>query len=171
MTRHIEIDFTLNKPGPSILPWMTQQPVDSYAEGSIENYLEYLDGPERIEFFNRLSELMMDNGKVHITIPYHSHPRSFADWALKWPPISEHSFLFLSKTWREQRPYTQNLGYTCDFEMYSYEYEMVDDWTTRHDAARTFGAQHYLGVITRLFVTLAKPSQAVPDQENEKSIS
>lgn len=137
----------------------TPMPEHIDADVVIEHFLEYLDGSERILFFNRLSDVTEPGPKIHITVPYYSHPQAFANWALMWPPISEHSFLFLSAPWRAERPYTQNLGYTCDFDTYSYEYTMVDDWLTRHDDARTFGVRHNLGVVTTLDVTLQKVSR------------
>lgn len=135
-------------------------PSDSVDAAHIENFLEYLDGSARITFMNQLSRVLKPGAKVHITVPYYSHPQAWANWALQWPPMSEHSFLFCSQTWRDQHPGTESLGYACDLETLSYEYDMVDDWTTRHDDARAFAIQHYLGVVPRLHITLIQPQRA-----------
>lgn len=131
----------------------------SISEATLDTFLEYLPGSQRIEFFNWLDKVLVPEAKVHISVPYHSHPQAWSSWALQWPPMSEHSFLFLSKPWRDERPFYQTMGYTCDLDTVSYEYTMVDDWLTRHDNTRTFGIQHYFGVVTQLHITLIKSNQ------------
>lgn len=138
-----------------------QTPPRSVDIVTIERFLEYLPGQQRIVFFNHLDKLLSPGAKVHVAVPYYSHPQAMADWGLCWPPLSEHSWLFLDRAWREMdgHEYTADLGYTSDLVLHQYEYEMVDSWTTRHDNARAFGVQHYLGVVTRVIVTLIKPDE------------
>lgn len=124
----------------------------------VENFLEYLDGPDRIHFFNWLSEALAPDMKAHVVVPFWSHLQAVSNWQLRWPPMAESSFYFLEKKWREQpgHEYTLDLSYTCDFDVYSFEYDVVDDFLNKHDQARVFGIQHYLGVVTKLYVTLVQ---------------
>jgi hypothetical protein len=111
---------------------------------------------ERIDFFNRVDKSLTPDGKIHITVPYYSHPQAFADWRIQWPPFSEHSFLFLDAEWRAARAWTAGLGYESDLKLINYEYDMVTDLTTRSDDFQSFSVEHYLGIVSRLFVTLGK---------------
>lgn len=138
-------------------PHVRPQP-GSIGEATIENFLEYLEAPERIEFFNELSDAMAVDSKVHITVPYYSHSQALSNWCIKPPGFTEHSFLFLSKHWRAERPQYYTAPYQCNFALVNFEYDMVSDWTTRHDFVRSFGVAHYLGTVTRLYVTLIKLS-------------
>lgn len=124
-------------------------------------FLEFLTGPERVDVFNRLYSRLKPDAKVHIEVPYYSHPQGFSNPFLAWPPISEFSFLYLSKKWRDEKPDHATPEITCDLEISNYEYDMESGWSTRHDSARSFAMQHYLGVATKLVINLVKPSVEV----------
>lgn len=153
-----EIVAVFNKP----LQWLDNYSVTKVPEfrGAIkvEHFLEYLEGPDRIHFFNWLSTALVPGMKVHVVVPFWSHLQAISDWQLRWPPMAESSFYFLEKKWREQpgHEYSLELGYTSDFDVYSFEYDVVDDFLNKHDQARVFGIQHYLGVVTKLYVTLIR---------------
>ena len=125
----------------------------------VYRFLEFLNGRERIDFFNELDKSLEPGAKIHIQVPYYSHPQAFAHPLHQWPPFSEHSFLFFDASWRHAVASHTVDGLTCDLRMVNYEFDMVSDWSNRADSVRSFSIAHYLGVVTTLFVTLEKPRE------------
>lgn len=140
--------------------WNARQ--ETVSECFITRFLEFLSGPERIEIFNRLYVKLKPGAKIHLEVPYYSHPQAFSHPLLAWPPLSEFSFLYLSRKWRDEIPEHNVDGMTCDFEIVNYEYDMEAGWSTRHDGARSFALQHYLGIATKLVINLMKPDDQTP---------
>ncbi len=156
-TEQSEITLVYNDPRAFLDGVHRKIPPESVKEVFISRFLEYLDGPERVDFFNYLYKYLIPGAKVHVTVPYWTHPQAMANPMLKFPPISEHSFLFFSKKWREEQLDHEVKEINFDLEMVSYEYDMESDWSTRHDSARAFGLRHYLSVATKLHMNLVKP--------------
>lgn len=125
----------------------------------VTDYLEFITSHHRVAFFNAAYRVLVPEGKLYVTVPYYSHPRSFAHPQIQWPPFSEHSFLFLDKQWREAK-YEHNVPtLTCDFPgppSMTYSYGYNDDWSTRSKEFIDFAVEHYWGVVAELYVVLTK---------------
>lgn len=138
---------------------LSMVPAGSAHEIAVTQFLEFLRPEQRIEFFNQAYRILTDDGQLLVTVPYHSHPRAFANPRIQWPPFSEHSFLFLDKEWREGKPERNVPALTCDFPVppvatFSYGYD--DMWSTRSTETISFALEHYLGVCVELYVCLPK---------------
>jgi hypothetical protein len=129
----------------------------------VEHVLEYLTQDQRIDFFNQAYRILTDDGVLNVTVPYHSHPRGFAHPLIQWPPFSEHSFLFLDREWREEKPERAVPALACDFPVppvMTFAYGYDDQWSTRSSDTLAFAVEHYLGVVVELYVTLTKRTGA-----------
>lgn len=87
---------------------------------SVENIhcshtLEHLTAQERIHFYNEAYRVLKKTGKMVIITPHWNSTRAYGDPTHQWPPVSEFSFNYLNKQWRE---YTASHvpGLNCDFE-------------------------------------------------------
>lgn len=144
------------------MPWDQLQD-DMFTSASVDKVLEYLTGEERVAFMNQLWRVLQLGAQATVTVPYYSHPQALANPLLKWPPFSEHSFMFFDRLFRKTRE-LEALPITCDFAV-TYYYEMTNDWLARNDAMRVFGLRHYWGVCTEIVVTLTKRSVGYPTVE------
>lgn len=90
---------------------------DSVHEITCFSVLQFMTGPQRISIWNEWYRVLEPAGRVHVTVPHYSHIRSFAHPWSQWPPMSDLSFFFLSKLWREQGPSTFVEGLECDFDI------------------------------------------------------
>lgn len=91
--------------------------------------------------------------KVTIVCPYYSSMRSMQD-PFHIRPISEASFLYYNKDWRDANK-LDHYGIVSNFD-FSYGYQLVPEWANRSQEARDFAIKHYINVITDIFVTLTK---------------
>ena len=98
--------FNLGKMG---WPWED----GSVGEVYCSHFIEHLSGFERIDFFNELYRVLSDSGTAEIIAPYFSSPAAYGDPTHKWPPISEWTFLYLGRKWRNKN--SPHIGYKCDF--------------------------------------------------------
>lgn len=91
--------------------------------------------------------------KVTIICPYYSSMRAMQD-PMHIRPISEASFLYYNKDWRDANK-LDHYGIKSNFD-FSYGYQLSPEWATRSQEARDFAIRHYNNVITDIFVTLVK---------------
>lgn len=91
--------------------------------------------------------------KVTIVCPYYSSMRAMQD-PFHIRPISEASFLYYNKDWRDANK-LDHYGIVSNFD-FSYGYQVVPEWANRSQEARDFAIRHYNNVITDIFVTLVK---------------
>lgn len=94
-------------------PWPFED--ESIEEVYCCHFIEHLAGEERIPFFNELYRIMKKGAKATIVAPHWSHARAYGDPTHKFPPISEWTYYYVQKPWREQEG--SHVGYTCDFEI------------------------------------------------------
>jgi len=93
------------------------------------------------------------NGFAVITCPYYSSMRAWQD-PTHQRAISEASFLYLNKKWREENK-LDHYPVTCDFD-FSYGYILAPEWQTRSQESQAFAMKHYINVITDIQVQLIK---------------
>lgn len=93
---------------------------NSVDEVHSSHFLEHLTAGERVHFYNELYRVLKPGAKATIIVPHWCSNRSYGDPTHQWPPVSEMSFYYLSKEWREsQAPHTDKRwnpeGYDCNF--------------------------------------------------------
>jgi hypothetical protein len=69
--------------------------------------------------------------------------------------ISETSFLYFNKAWREVNKIDHCIGAECDFD-FQYGYVLAPYWANRNEEARAFAIQHYINVVSDIQVILTK---------------
>jgi len=132
-----------------------------------ERVLQFLTGAERVRAFNEFHRVLRPGGKVRIVVPYHSHPQAYAHPYVQWPPISEHSFLFLDQSWRSEKAERFVDGLTCDFEVgpFSYDYDLR--YKTRSEEWLANAVEWFHGIAVYLHVWLTKRGGS-PDDDSSR---
>ena len=143
-------------------PWPWED--NSISEAKGDHFLEHLDGPERMVFFNELyrvltpkitttlGEIVTLPGKASFSFPYYTSMRAIQDYSHKWPPLCEASFLYLNKEWREVNK-LDHYPITCDYN-YNYGHSWDIVWGQKNLETRTFALNHYNNVVYDLIVHL-----------------
>jgi hypothetical protein len=87
---------------------------DSVDEAHSSHFVEHLDWPQRVNFFNELYRIMKVGATATIVTPHWTNACFYGDPTHK-APLSEWYVNYLNKDWRAtEAPHT---GYTCDFTM------------------------------------------------------
>jgi SAM-dependent methyltransferase len=133
---------------------------NSVDEVHSSHFLEHLTGSERVFFFNELYRIMKPGAKATIITPHWASNRAYGDFTHQWPPVSEMSFFYLSKNWRDtQAPHTDSVwnteGYNCNFEA-TWGYGMRQDLIVRNMEYQQFAMQNYKEAIQDMHATLVK---------------
>lgn len=135
-------------------PWPFKD--NSVEEVHSSHFLEHVPGMDRPRFMEELYRILVPGGKASIITPYARSPRATQDFTHQWPPISEETYLYFNKQWREDNKLTH--GYydiEADFDC-TYGYSIDGIWNMKAEEARSFAARHYWNVIADLWVTLIK---------------
>jgi all-trans-retinol dehydrogenase (NAD+) len=94
--------------------------------------------------------------KTTVVCPYYMSVRATQDFTHKWPPISQNTFLYYNKGWREQNKLTHgHYDLKCDFD-FVYGFSINPGWAARHDEARGFAMNNYWNAIDDIHLTLTK---------------
>lgn len=141
-------------------PW-SFIPDNCVDEITISHYVEHVkDLPKFMDEIYRIVKSPYVNkegekvsSKVTIICPYYSSMRAMQD-PQHVRPISEASFLYYNKQWRDTNK-LDHYGIKSDFD-FSYGYQVVPEWANRSQESRDFAIRHYLNVITDIYVTLTK---------------
>lgn len=91
-------------------PWKT----GTVDEVWCSHMVEHLTAKERIHFINELYRVLKQGSKATIVTPYWSSSRAYGDLTHQWPPVVEHWYLYLDKTWRQGYA-PHNTEYRCNF--------------------------------------------------------
>jgi hypothetical protein len=92
-------------------------------------------------------------GFVKIVCPYYSSMRAWQD-PTHQRAISEASFLYLNKKWREDNK-LEHYPVSCDFD-FGYAYVITPEWQNRSAESQTFAIRHYNNVVSDIQVQLIK---------------
>lgn len=134
---------------------------NSVDEAMISHFIEHVkDLPSFMDEIHRIMKSPYVNkegekvtSKVTIVAPYYSSMRAMQD-PFHIRPISEASFLYYNKDWRDVNK-LDHYGIKSNFD-FSYGYQLSPEWATRSQEARDFAIRHYNNVITDIFVTMTK---------------
>lgn len=137
-----------------VYPW----PFDdgSVSEIHSSHFFEHIAGHDRPRFMEEVYRVLETGGKATFITPYYKSPRATQDFTHMWPPISEESYLYFNKNWREQNKLTH--GYydiKCDFD-FTFGYAIDPNWQLRSEESKVFALRHYWNTISDLYVTLIK---------------
>jgi len=133
----------------NIYPWPFED--NSVDEILCSHYVEHVE--ELMKFFNECYRIMKPEAKMMIFAPYYSSVRAMQDPTHK-NFISEMSFLYYNKKWREDNK-LDHYPITCDFD-YTYGYNFHPNWATRSEESRNFALIHYINVVTDIQVLMTK---------------
>lgn len=137
-------------------PWPFED--DAYGELRVSHFVEHIPmGSQReepfLQFFDECWRILAPGGTMTIVAPYYSSMRAWQDPTHR-RAISEASFLYLNKPWRQQNG-LDHYPVACDFD-FSYGYAMTPDWAMRSEETRAFAIRHYNNVVNDIHVTLTK---------------
>ena len=118
------------------------------------HFVEHLTGAERIKFMEEVYRLLIPGGKATFITPYYNSIRASQDPTHEWPPVSEATYLYFNKQWREMNK-LDHYGIKADFD-FTYGYAFSPEWNSRSQESRDFAAKHYTNVINDLQVVLVK---------------
>jgi hypothetical protein len=129
-----------------------------WADGSVEeahcsHFIEHLDGPERVKFYNELYRVMKAGASATVIVPHWASGRAYGDPTHKFPPVVEFSFYYLSKEWRATN--APHVGLECDFNV-TWGYTLSPQWVNRNTEAQAFAVNHYREVAQDLTATMVK---------------
>ncbi len=130
-------------------PWDITE--DSVDEIYCSHYIEHTS--DIIKFMNEIYRIMKKGSKATIIAPYYTSIRAWQDPTHK-NAISEMTFLYYNKGWREQNKLT-HYPIKADFD-FTYGYVMYPDFISRIEEYRTFAMRHYWNVISDIQITLTK---------------
>lgn len=119
------------------------------------HFVEHLDGIERIKFFNECYRILKPEGKMRLTHPYYKSVRAVQDPTHKWPPISENSYFYWDKKWRETNK-LDHYSINCDFEFNIYYIWQDPTIANKSEETRMFNIDKYWNVVADMMVDLKK---------------
>lgn len=143
-------------------PWPFKD--GSVGEVYSQQFLEHLDGPERMKFMNELYRVMAVGAKAEIICPYWSSVRAIQDPTHKWPPVAEASFAYFNENWRRLNGLT-HMPIECNFD-FPYGYNLQPEFAARTEELRIFAAQHYVNSVNDVIVILTKAERLPPMPKN-----
>jgi predicted SAM-dependent methyltransferase len=160
VTKVIGVDFA-DCEGVDVVHNLTEFPypfADESADAIFSShFLEHLDGFERMKFFDECYRILKPKGKIRCVHPYYKSVRAIQDPTHKFPPISENSYLYWNKGWREANKLTHGVyDLKSDFD-FTIGYTWQDEkWANKNEETRNFAINHYFNVIADLIVDLVK---------------
>lgn len=94
-------------------PWADNSAEEIHAGHVLEHLTNLNDKWERVHFFNEAYRVLIDQGKLTISIPHWASNRYYGDPTHK-EPFSEMGFYYLDRDWRSKEAPHVDL-YTCHF--------------------------------------------------------
>lgn len=134
----------------------------AWADGSVEEFkcaeiFQYVPAQSRLKFMEELYRVLSPSGKATILVSYYASAMAFADYELEWPPVSEQSFLFFNKKWRESNNILKPIK--CDFD-FNYGFAWAPDVASRSPEVQSEFVRFRLNVAQKLQVVLTKVKPA-----------
>ena len=119
------------------------------------HFQEHLDGEERIKFFNECHRILKPGGKMRHIHPYYKSVRAVQDPTHKWPPISENSYFYWDKNWREANK-LDHYPINCDFEFNIFYVWQDPTVANKNEETRFFMIDKYWNVVADMIVDMVK---------------
>jgi hypothetical protein len=131
-------------------------PADSIRQIDCIHVLQYVSGPRRVDVWNEWQRVLVPGGRVQVVVPHYSHVQSLAHPYSQWPPLSEFSFLFLNKAWRNASQSRAVEGLECDFEVQSAAIDVDAMYATRTQEWKDEAVRWFNNCAVQLTVWLVK---------------
>lgn len=119
------------------------------------HFVEHLDGIERMKFMDECYRMLKPGGKMRLLHPYYKSVRAVQDPTHKWPPISENSYLYWDKNWRELNK-LDHYPIKCNFEFSIYYLWQDQTVSNKNEETRVFMVDKYWNVVADMMVDLVK---------------
>jgi predicted SAM-dependent methyltransferase len=132
-----------------IYPWEIAD--NSVDEIMVSHYIEHVS--DLMKFVDELYRITKKGSKITVIAPYYTSVRAWQDPTHKHA-ISEMTFLYFNKGWREQNRLT-HYPIKADFD-FSYGYVMYPEFASRVEDYRAFAMKHYWNVISDIQVNLTR---------------
>lgn len=129
------------------LPWGDNSVDEIYCSHFVEHV------PDLIGFMNECYRILKPKGTMQIIAPYYSSMRAWQD-PTHVRAISEASFLYYNKAWRQQN-LLEHYPITADFD-FSYGYNVNNPWGQKNEETRAFAIAYYINAVSDIIVTLTK---------------
>ena len=157
-TQVIGVDFA-NCEGVDIIHDLTIFPYP-FEDNSIDvihssHFVEHLDGIERMKFMDECYRILKPGGKMRLLHPYYKSVRAVQDPTHKWPPISENSYFYWDKSWRELNK-LDHYPIKCDFEFGIYYTWQDPTIANKNEETRNFYIDKYWNIVADMVVDLKK---------------
>ena len=146
-----KVDVLADVKNPQKFPWPYKD--NSVKELACMGVFEYVPGKLRGKFMDEVYRILVPEGKAAFAVVYWNTARGIQDFRYEWPPISEQSFLYFNKAWREVNKL--DLGIVCDFD-FTYGYTPDPETAARNEESRSFYIKHYTNCIDALHLMLTK---------------
>lgn len=134
-------------------------------DGTIEEIhcshcIEHFNHVERCHVYNEIWRVLKVGAKATLIAPYWGSGRAYGDPTHQWPPISDFSFYYLLKSWRDQNaPHSDAkhwpLGYKCDFDV-TWGYSLHPSITPRNQEYQMHAITFFKEAIQDIVATLVK---------------
>lgn len=135
-----------------VTPWPFED--GSVDEVHCSHFFEHLTGAERVAFMEELYRIMRPGAKAALITPYWSSMDAVQDPTHQWPPISQGTYGYFNKGWRE-KVRIEHYGIHCDFDV-RFELILQKDWQQRPLKDQEFAVRHYLNVVRELVAVLTR---------------
>lgn len=132
-----------------VFPWPFED--NSIDEARCSHYIEHTK--DLFKWFDEVYRILKPGGQIQIWAPYYNNMRCWQD-PTHTRAISEATFLYANKGWREQNK-LDHYPIKCDFD-YSYGYAIDPVWAMKSEEARAFAIKHYTNVVNDIIVTMTK---------------
>ena len=132
-------------------------PIESESVDAIHSshFVEHLDGFERMKFFNECYRILKPGGKMKLSHPYYKSVRAIQDPTHKFPPISENSYFYFDRKWREVNK-LDHYPIDCDFEFSIYYTFQDPNIANKNEETKLFWIDKYWNTIADMVVDLTK---------------
>lgn len=119
------------------------------------HFVEHLDGIERMKFMDECYRILKPEGKMRLVHPYYKSVRAVQDPTHKWPPISENSYFYWDKKWREMNK-LDHYPIKCDFEFNIYYSWQDPTVANKNEETRMFMIDKYWNIVADMIVDMVK---------------
>lgn len=145
------LDIRTEIKNPVKFPWAIK--TGSIDEIACVGVFEFIPGKLRGQFMDEVYRILAPAGKAAFAVGYWNTTKGIQDYRYEWPPLSEQSFLFFNKGWRETNKL--DLPLKCDFD-FTYGYTAEPETAARNEESRSFYIKHYTNCVDALHVMLVK---------------
>ena len=133
----------------NIIPWPFKD--DSVEEAYCSHYVEHVQNLPA--FFDELYRVLKPGGKCLVICPYYTSIASMQD-PFHVRPISELTFLYYNKTWR-QGSKIEHYPIKADFDL-TYGFVYYQEWESANEKDKAFAVKHYNNVVSEVQVVMTK---------------